>query len=101
MVNKQAKWELLVPEAPVKALRTDVAPGIEKIAGKRVGLFWNLKPNGEVFLLRAGERLRERFPDISLQEFLPGKPDMTRGASPAALKEVAEKCDVVILSTGD
>jgi len=101
MANNKTEWELLVPEAPVKVMRTSSAPGIGSIAGKRLGLFWNLKPNGEVFLLRVGQRLKARFPDIILREFLPGKPDMTRGAFADVLDKVAAQCDAVILSTGD
>jgi hypothetical protein len=63
--------------------------------------FWNTKPNGDVFLLRIGERLKKRFENIQLIEFMPGKADSAIGAPAVALKEAATRCDAVLLSTGD
>jgi len=94
-------WELLVPTSPGRVLRTETAVRIKTFDGKRVGLFWNTKPNGDVFLRRVGERLKERFKDVKIVEFLPGKRDATTAAPGIAIKEAAEKCDVVVLSSGD
>lgn len=88
-------------EAPSKISKIDIVPRIETFDAKRVGLFWNVKPNGDVFLNRVGELLRDRFKDVKIIEFLPGKPDATVGAIPSTIKEVVGKCDVVVLSTSD
>jgi hypothetical protein len=95
------KWEVLIPTSPGRILRAETAARIKTFDGKRVGLFWNTKPNGDIFLIRVGECLKERFKDVMIVEFLPGKGDTTSAAPITAIKEAAEKCDVVILSTGD
>ena len=71
------------------------------LEGSRLGLFWNTKPNGDVFLLRVAQRLQQRFEGIRTVEFLPGKPDSAVGAPVSALQQAAEECDLVILATGD
>jgi hypothetical protein len=95
------EWEVLIPTSPGRILRTETAARIKTLDGKRVGLFWNTKPNGDLFLIRVGERLKERFKDVKIVEFLPGKEDTTSAAPNTAINEASEKCDVVILSTGD
>ena len=97
----EQEWELLTPRAPSRISGVDLAPRIDIFDGKRVGLFWNVKANGDIFLIRVGELLRERFKDVKIVEFLPGKPDTTLGASPSEIKSVVEKCDVAILATAD
>jgi hypothetical protein len=95
------EWEIMVPMATGRVTKAEGAPGLKTLDGKRVGLFWNTKPNGDVFLLRIGERLKERFENIQLIEFMPGKADSAIGAPAVALKEAATRCDAVLLSTGD
>ena len=97
----EREWELMVPTSPGRILRTETPARIKTFDGKRVGLFWNTKPNGDLFLIRVGERLKERFKDIKIVGFLPGKGDSTTAAPSTAIKEAAEKCDAVLLSTGD
>ncbi|MFH1650664.1 MAG: hypothetical protein ABID87_00955 [Chloroflexota bacterium] len=97
----QTEWEVCVPTAPSRAAAAATASRPKTLAGKRIGLFWNTKPNGDVFLLRIGELLKERFPDAELVKFFPGKADSAIGAPAAALKDAAEKSDVLLLSTGD
>ena len=95
------EWEIMVPIAPGRITKAKGAPGLETLDGKRVGLFWNTKPNGDVFLLRIGEHLKKRFKNIQLIEFMPGKGDSAIGAPAVALKKAATRCDAVLLSTGD
>ena len=99
--QSDAEWEIMVPRAPGRVTKAEGTPGIKTLDGKRVGLFWNTKPNGDVFLLRIGEHLKKRFKNIQLIEFMPGKADSAIGAPAVALKKVASRCDAVLLSTGD
>jgi len=94
-------WELVVPEAPAKEVAASLPPRPASLAGKRIGLFWNTKPNGDVFLKRIGELLLQQFEDVKLVEFMPGNPDGAAGAPASSLKEAASACDLVILATGD
>lgn len=97
------KWEseVMVPIAPGGTSQIKVAPRVGALDGKKVGLFWNIKPNGDVFLLRIGQRLKEKFPSAEIIEFLPAKPVAGRPSSATTIEEAVRKCDVVILSTGD
>jgi hypothetical protein len=100
-LGDQREWEIMVPKAPVKMVKAKGASGFTGLDGKKVGLFWNTKPNGDVFLIRIGEHLKNRFPSIQVVEFMPGKADSAIGAPASALNEAANRCDVVIFSTGD
>ncbi len=99
--SSRKKTEVMIPTSPGRIVKIETANRIKALDGKRVGLFWNTKPNGDVFLTRVGELLKERFRGIKIVEFLPGKGDTTSAAPSTAIEEAAEKCDVIILSTGD
>ncbi|OGO21687.1 MAG: hypothetical protein A2144_13665 [Chloroflexi bacterium RBG_16_50_9] len=92
--------EVLVPVAPAEAPITDTGLRGHTIAGKRLGLFWNRKPNGDILLSRFGELLQERHSDTKI-EWLQGKGDPAKGAPMSAIKEALKKCDAVILAAGD
>lgn len=68
----------------------------DSLAGKRIGLLDNNKPNADKFLQFVGARLQERFTDIELI----AKRKMTRTAADG-LKELAERCDVVVNAFAD
>ena len=85
----QPELELLVPEAPGMVVR-DRYSSLETLEGKSIGLFWNGKPNGDVFL-KSGELLKTRFKNIKLIEYMPGKVDKPSGANPAILQKVAQE----------
>lgn len=74
---------------------------LDTLEGKTIGLFWNTKPNGDVFLNRIGELLEEQFKNIKLIKYFPGKPTVTNPSPPLAIREVAGKCDGLINSLGD
>jgi hypothetical protein len=97
---QNGRLEVLVPVAPDETSRTDMADRSRTLEGKRVGLFWNRKPNGDVFLLRVGELLKERFKNITV-EVLQGKGDPAQAAPDCAIAEALQKSDAVIMATGD
>ena len=72
----------------------------ESLSGKRVGLLWNRKPNGDVLLRRLGKRLKERYPDIEVV-WLGEKNDSARGAPTESLEEARRECDAAIVAVGD
>lgn len=74
---------------------------LDTLEGKTIGLFWNNKPNGDVFLNRIGELLVEQFNNIEIIRYFLGKPTVTNPSPPPAIREVAEKCDGLINSLGD
>lgn len=96
--NKMYTLEVLNPVALSKGelLKTSAAPRPDSLAGKRVGLSWNIKRGGDIALARVGELLQSRHPDIQLLPL-----QMKEGATPAMIRQVTKECDVVVSSTGD
>jgi len=82
-----------VPQTQVSKL---ARRAYESLAGRRVGLLDNNKPNADKFLQFVGEMLQARFPDISLVP----KRKMTRMESDG-LARLAESCDVVVNAFAD
>ena len=68
----------------------------DSLAGRRVGLLDNNKPNADKFLQLIGERLQARYADITLV----AKRKMTRMESDG-LAQLAKDCDVVINAFAD
>jgi len=68
----------------------------DSLAGRRVGLLDNNKPNADKFLQFIGELLRARHPDIQLVP----KRKMSRMESDG-LAQLVENCDVVINAFAD
>ena len=91
--------EVLDPVAPSMFFNLQLAARSKTLTGRTVGLFWNRKPNGDLFLLRIGELLKDRFKDINVK-FLTGKSNPASGAPAESIKE-ALKCNSAILMTAD
>ena len=77
------------------------------LSGKTVILYWNGKPNGDLFLDRIGELLVERVRNVKVIKAWQVRPstrdtDPTREASRATAAEIAElKPDLVVGAPGD
>lgn len=92
--------EVLVPVAPSdKSGPMEGGSHFEMSHGKRLGLYWNRKPNGDVLLRRFGARLAERYETDAV--WLEGKNDPARAAMAETLEEARLKCDAVLLALGD
>jgi hypothetical protein len=102
------EWEVLNPEGvkqlPKEAVKINPHPS--SLAGKKVVLTWNGKPNGDVLLNRVGEllltqakigklvKLWEIFPNLIRTYSLPRSSELARAVS-------AQLPDLVINSTCD
>ena len=91
---------VLVPVAPAKLAQVELCPRSRVLSGKRFGLFWNRKPNGDVLLSSFQELLKERYNNLTIN-WLEGKTDPAQPAPASSIKEASLKCDAVILATGD
>jgi hypothetical protein len=91
------QFEILNPVGESEAARVFIAPRLKELDKKKIGLFWNGKNNGDIVLLKIGEYLRRKFDVKELIRFDHG----FEGIGPAAIKEIAEKSDLVISSLGD
>ncbi len=80
------------------------APRINSFSGKRIGLLWNSKPNGDFFLNRVSELLVERYKDVKIIKFWEVDTARTMHAdrkTDEALDFMAQSADMVIASTAD
>ncbi len=55
------KITVLVPTAKPARQEIPIAPRVQDLNDKVVGLLWNDKPNGDILLLRIKEQLSQRF----------------------------------------
>jgi hypothetical protein len=69
--------EILNPVAHVSTQRTVLAPRLENLENKRIGLYWNAQVNGEVLLRRTAQLLESRYKGIKLT-LIPGSMVGTR-----------------------
>ena len=58
------KWEVLNPEGVIKIEPMKINPHPSTLEGKTIMLRWNGKHNGDKFLERVGELLKERVKDV-------------------------------------
>jgi hypothetical protein len=99
--------KLVNPEASVQNQPDRVNPHPRDLAGMTVVLYWNGKPNGDVFLNRVGELLLERFKNakvIKAWEISPSTryTDPNPEASKATARDLAGLSpDIVIGAPGD
>ena len=75
------------------------APRLTSLAGTRLGIIDDSKKNADVLLEELVELLRTRY-EIS-DVMWHRKPSASRPADPAAVRELAEHCDWVMIAIGD
>ena len=75
------------------------APRLPSLAGTRLGIIDDSKKNADVLLEELVELLRTRYEisDVKWHR----KPSASRPADPAAIRELAESCDSVVVAVGD
>ena len=60
-MSERAELKVLNPESETRVEKVTGAPRVASLDGKRVGLIFNEKPQGDVLLERTAELLKERF----------------------------------------
>lgn len=80
------------------------APRLAGVSGKKIGLLWNGKKNGDLVLERIAQLLGDRFQDVQFVKLKSGA-DLPWGAYPheETVAEIAKTaaCDAVIGTMGD
>lgn len=89
---------MVIPENVIR-----FPPRITTFRGKRIGLLWNSKPNGNHYLNKVAELLLQRFPDVIITKLWEVKPETANPdkKSDSALDFIAQNADVVIAAQGD
>jgi hypothetical protein len=94
---KQETIEIVNPTGVRATKLIKLAPRVhENLRGTRIGLLDNNKPNADKFLDHVGALLKKRYDGVQLV----AKRKMTR-IEADCLKELAERCDVVVNAFAD
>ena len=103
-----AKNQVIDVYCPTGAVITkeysDIASRVSTLEGRRIGLLWNGKPNGDIFLDRVAENLEKRCKDIKIIKFWKVDPEHTALSnkySEETLDRIANSADIVIASQAD
>ena len=105
--QNKIKWRLVNPEAFVQIEADQVNPHPKDLSGKTVVLYWNGKPNGDLFLNRICELLIEKVENVRVIKAWEVRPstkrtDPTTEASRTTAKELAGlNPDLIIGAPGD
>ena len=97
------EWKLMNPVGDVDIESRDVATRLDDFSGKRVGFWWNGKPNGDIFLNELARQLESSCPGMTpvrMWEIDPAT--MTAyGVGADNLELMAKSADVVIGALAD
>jgi hypothetical protein len=95
-INQPVYWEVLNPESEYETSEQTIAPRLPGLQGKKIGLFWNGKPNGDILLNAIEKALEERLKVTDFHRF-----NLCIGVGPENIKRMAQQCDGVISALGD
>ena len=98
-MTQQNTYVLVNPTTKPIVAPFDGAPRLATLAGTRLGVIDDSKKNADVLLEELVELLRTRY-EISEVKWH-RKPSASRPADPAAVRDLAEHCDWVIIAIGD
>jgi hypothetical protein len=106
--EKIQEWELINPEGAIKIELMKLNPHPPRLEGKTIMLRSNGKHNGDQFLIRVGELLKEKVKDIKViysWEVAPETVDPITGSHERSMKFAQKlasfKPDLVIASQAD
>ncbi len=81
--ENKTEWRLVNPEPLMQAKGTPVNQHPKRLSGKTVVLYWNGKPNGDLFLSRIGELLVEKVDHVEVIKAWEALP-LTKRTDPTA-----------------
>ncbi|MBI5967473.1 MAG: hypothetical protein HY882_06430 [Deltaproteobacteria bacterium] len=94
----EKKIEVLNPVGEVEVKTRKLAPRPQSLQGLRLGLLDNSKHNADHFLIRAGQRLKEKF---GLGEILVQKKPNASVPVPQDAQNALLSCNFLITAFGD
>lgn len=95
------RLEVLNPQAPTAEEAVKAAARPADLAGKRIGLYWNLKAGGDHALGRAAELLAQRFPATTFTRYWGEVGGLIRMATAEDVDRIAAECDAVVGTSSD
>ncbi len=98
-MTQNNEYVLVNPTTEAVVAPFDGAPRLPTLAGTRLGVIDDSKRNADVLLEELVELLRTRYEIAEVRWHR--KPSASRPADPAAIREMAETCDSVIIAIGD
>lgn len=96
-----AKLEILNPQASTVIEAIDPAPRLAELAGKSIGLWWNMKAGGNVALDRTAQILTQRFPEMHFKHYVGSVGAMLRHATAEDADKISRECDAVVGTSSD
>ena len=96
-----ATLTVMNPVARRVAISVQPAGRVSELNGARIGLYWNLKPGGDIALQRIEEFLGARYPEARFAYFQGDVGASMRHNTPAATDRLARECDAVVATTSD
>ncbi|MFQ6029407.1 MAG: hypothetical protein ACE5Q6_18170 [Dehalococcoidia bacterium] len=96
-----AKLQVLNPQAATAIPSEALATRVSDLAGKTIGLYWNMKAGGDVALEETAHLLGEGFPGTKFRSFVGSVGATMRHATAEDAERVARECDAVVGTTGD
>lgn len=96
-----ARLEILNPVAQAELQSILPAPRPGDLAGKRIGLYWNMKSGGDLALDRVEELLKGRFPSIRTNRYIGSVGFVMRQLTADDADRMARECDAVVGTTND
>lgn len=96
-----AQLRVLHPVARTVEHHVTAAPRPGDLAGKRLGLYWNMKAGGDVALEQTGALLQKRFPGLTVKPFIGSMGHMMRHCTAEDADRIARECEAVVGTTSD
>ena len=90
---------ILDPVSKPKVIEIRINPRPKNIAGLRVAMVDNTKPNFSIFLDRIEEHLVNQYKVASVTRYR--KPGRTQPLAQQVISEIKEKCDIAITGLAD
>ena len=77
------------------------APRLKNLDGKRIGLYWNHKPGGDLALQRTRDLLESRFPGLQATTYVGSIGGAYHQVTKDDVKRMAKECVAVVGTTAD
>ena len=94
--DEYIELEVFNPEAEYDKPVLRLAPRLTDLNNKKIGLFWNGKPNGDKLLDAVGQLLQQQFDNLEVIKF-----NLMISVGAENVKLMAEECDGVVAAIGD